>query len=302
MTHYSAGPYAVALAGGVGCARIPQGLGPAFSRTTASARLAGACVIAPWFAWSVAQYGWRATFLVELQRLHDAEGRRAIRWSTMALNLRDSLIPPQVRGFRGTLFAQTSTWGALRDQAFLIYQLNPLLALGLRRLDRRGEGGAAGRRGGRPPRPALLDMRPGRGRPPELRLVRGSGSLRHRPHLPPVARAPRPRLPRVPVGPPRPRVAGPSSRAGPWTSASGSRCSLQSRTSPSTGGSPLPAASSEVSRTYSGVSQANLSEKIIAQLAYFADIMPAPPALVLALLGAILCMALMRARPTPDER
>jgi len=49
------------------------------------------------------------------------------------------------------------------------------------------------------------------------------------------------------------------------------------------------------------VSQANLSEKIIAHFAYFADISPTPPALVLALLGAILCMALVRARRTPDE-
>jgi hypothetical protein len=47
------------------------------------------------------------------------------------------------------------------------------------------------------------------------------------------------------------------------------------------------------------VTQLNLDEKIIAQLPYFADILPTPPALVLALLAAIFCMALLRARRLP---
>jgi hypothetical protein len=55
----------------------------------------------------------------------------------------------------------------------------------------------------------------------------------------------------------------------------------------------------QVARTYSLVSQENLHEKIIAHLAYFADILATPPALVLALLGAIFCMALLRARRAP---
>ena len=55
----------------------------------------------------------------------------------------------------------------------------------------------------------------------------------------------------------------------------------------------------EVSRSYGVVAQENLSEKIIAHFDYFADIVPASPVLVLALLGAILCIALVRARRTP---
>jgi hypothetical protein len=60
----------------------------------------------------------------------------------------------------------------------------------------------------------------------------------------------------------------------------------------------------QVSGTYNPVSQENLSEKIIAHLAYFADILPTPRALVLMLLGAILGMAILRARGTqaPHER
>src|ERR1017187_7657951 len=62
VTHYSAGPYVCVLA----LAWIAAGWGrwdPGFLRMTAAAAAAGACVLAPWFAWSVAQYGWHATFL-----------------------------------------------------------------------------------------------------------------------------------------------------------------------------------------------------------------------------------------------
>jgi hypothetical protein len=57
----------------------------------------------------------------------------------------------------------------------------------------------------------------------------------------------------------------------------------------------------QVSQSYGVVAQGNLSEKIIAHFSYFADIVPTPPALLLALLGALLCMALARARRAPDE-
>jgi hypothetical protein len=51
----------------------------------------------------------------------------------------------------------------------------------------------------------------------------------------------------------------------------------------------------DVSQTYTGVSQLNLSEKIIAHQAYFSDILPTRPMFILALLGALLCLALLRA-------
>lgn len=55
----------------------------------------------------------------------------------------------------------------------------------------------------------------------------------------------------------------------------------------------------EVSKTYTMISHENLLEKIIAHLAYFADILATPRPLVLLLLGAILGMAIVRARRTP---
>ena len=102
---------------------------PPFPRMTLVAVAAGACVLAPWFVWSVVEYGSAGTFLTNssITTLDKWHGSHLLK---VALNLRDTLIPPQVRGFSGTLFVQTSPWGRLRDQGFLLYQLNLLFAVG----------------------------------------------------------------------------------------------------------------------------------------------------------------------------
>ena len=160
VTHYSAGPYVVVLACAWAASGFRRGWDPGFSRSTLLCAAAGACVVAPWFAWSLAEYGWRGTLLSNssVSMMQKAPGNPL---ATLALNLRDSLVPPQVRGFRGALFRQSSPWGALRDQLFLVYQLNPLLALGCVGWLAVAPGGRAGRGAARPPRPRLLGVRPG---------------------------------------------------------------------------------------------------------------------------------------------
>ena len=59
----------------------------------------------------------------------------------------------------------------------------------------------------------------------------------------------------------------------------------------------------EAASTYSKVTQANLAQKIIAHETYFSDILTTRPAFTLALMGAILCLALVRAfraQPGPE--
>jgi len=301
VTHYSAGPYVVVLAIAWAAAGFRRGWDGAYARATLLCAAAGACVIAPWFAWSVAEYGWRGTFLSNssVSMLQKTPGNPLV---TMALNLRDSLIPPQVRGFKGTLFRQSSAWGALRDQCFLVYQLNPILALGcvgwiavVREALR--EAGAAGRRDRALWAGALSGF-----------VLLSYASYGDRDHygtghicLQSVV------LLALAFLASRWGRLGPAWRCALAAGAAVDFClgialqfavedfALDRWLTPGRG-------LLEVSRTYSVVSQANLSEKIIAQLAYFADIVPTPPALVLALLGALLCMALLRARPAPDER
>ena len=301
VTHYSAGPYVAVLAGGWAVAGFRRGWDAGFTRSTLLCAAAGACVVAPWFAWSVAEYGWRGTLLSNssVSMLQKTPGNPLV---TMVLNLRDSVIPPQVRGFKGALFRQSSAWGALRDQCFLVYQLNPLLALGsvgwiavVREALRAAA--AAARRDRVLWTGALAGF-----------VLLSYASYGDRDHygighicLQSLV------------------LLGLAFLASRWeTLGRGWRVALMAGWAAdfclgialqfavedfaldrwfAPGRSLM-----EVSRSYSAVSQANLSEKIIAQLAYFADIVPTPPALVLALLGAILCLALVRARPTPDER
>jgi len=180
LTHYSAGPYVGVLAVAWLAMGWRRRRDPGFLRMTAAAAAAGACVLAPWFAWSVAQYGWHGTFLSNssVTSLGRWQGSHLVK---IALNVRDTLLPPQARGFRGALFRQSSRWGALRDQFFLLYQINLPLAMGsvgcvaiAREAFRAGLGGGGGARGGalrggggaRPPRPAFLDPHPRRLHPP----------------------------------------------------------------------------------------------------------------------------------------
>jgi 4-amino-4-deoxy-L-arabinose transferase-like glycosyltransferase len=300
VTHYSAGPYVVVLV----AAWIALGFrrkwdGP-FVRTTLASAAAGACVLAPWFAWSAAKYGLHDTFLSNstVSMVAKYPGNPA---EAMVLNMRDSLVPPQVRGYAGRMFVQSSPWGALRDQCFLVYQLNPLLALGC-------VGWAAVAWG-------LVREARTAGRRSRVfwTLVLGSSfflcfaTYGDRDHygighicLQPL----------VLLG-----LAFLASRWGSlgrgwrlalivgWAVDFSLGIALQFAVEDFaldrwlTPGRNL----MEVSRSYSLISQENLMEKFIAHLAYFADILPAPPSLMLLLLGALLTVAILRVRGAPSS-
>ena len=295
LTHYSAGPYVgvIALAWiGMGWRRRRD---HGFLRLTAAAAAAGACVLAPWFAWSVAQYGWHGTFLSNssVTTLARWQGSHLVK---IALNLRDTLVPPQLRGFHGTLFRQSSPWGMLRDQCFLLYQLNLPLALGSVGV------AAVVREAFRAARAA----QPGERRFWALFLagcvVLSIAVYGDREHYGIVHIC----LQSIVVF----GLAFLASRWGGlgrgWRLAlilggtvdfclgialqfAVEDFALDRWLRPARG-------AAEVAQSYTLVSQENLLEKIIAHLAYFADILTTPPALVLALLGALLSMALLRAR------
>jgi 4-amino-4-deoxy-L-arabinose transferase-like glycosyltransferase len=298
VTHYSAGPYVATLAilwivmGWQRSWRQP------FPSMTAAAALAGACVLAPWFIWSVAYYGWGGTFLSNssVTTLGKWQGSHLVK---IALNLRDTLIPPQVRGFNGTLFRQASPWGALRDQCFLLYQVNLPIALGCIGWV------AVVREGWRESRVAGARDRVFWALAIAGFVIGSIAVYGDREHygithicLQSV----------VLLG--LAFLASRWERIGPgWRFALVAGCvvdfclgialqfavedfAIDTWLKP---GIPL----TEAAKAYSGVTQVNLDEKIIAQMPYFSDTLATPPALVLALLGAIFCMALLRARRSP---
>jgi len=129
VTHYSAGPYVVVLAAAWIVLGFRRGWGDGFRGTTALAAAGGAIVLLSWFSWSLVTYGVHGTFFSNstVTMIQRAQMGPVM---TFLLNIRDTLIPAQVRGYSGLMFQQASPWGRLRDNFFMMYQLNPILALG----------------------------------------------------------------------------------------------------------------------------------------------------------------------------
>lgn len=129
LAHYSAGPYAVVIA----IAWIVRGWArrreAAWWRETAAAGAVGATVLATWFAWALAVYGPRGTFLTNTSVTETAPSAGA-QLLVSALNIRDTLVPHFLRGADYGFIAQASPWGWWRDWFFQLYQLNLFFAFG----------------------------------------------------------------------------------------------------------------------------------------------------------------------------
>lgn len=129
LTHYSAGPAVVVLA----VAWLLRGKtlrgSRAWWRDTLVAAAAGCAVLLTWFGWTLSVYGARGTFLTNTS-VTDQAGSRAEQLTTVGLNVRDSIVPYFLRAIDRSMIAQSSPWGALRDQWFVLYQVNLLFAFG----------------------------------------------------------------------------------------------------------------------------------------------------------------------------
>ncbi|MBI5771648.1 MAG: glycosyltransferase family 39 protein [Verrucomicrobia bacterium] len=129
LAHYSAGPYAVALAGAWLALCWARRREAPWWRATAFATLAGFAVLALWFGWALTRLGPHATFLSNTS-VTTSDARPLHQLVTIGLNLRDTLVPHFLRPLDQSLLTQRSLWGAWRDWLFQSYQLNLLLAFG----------------------------------------------------------------------------------------------------------------------------------------------------------------------------
>ncbi|MBC7367397.1 MAG: hypothetical protein H7343_11410 [Undibacterium sp.] len=129
LAHYSAGPAAVVLSSAwlfLGWSRRRDA---AWWRSTLTAALVGALILAPWFAWSLAHYGAAGTFLSN-SSVQSPDARSGNQLLKILLNLRDTLVPHFLRPLDDALITQRNSWGAARDFFFQLYQLNLPLAFG----------------------------------------------------------------------------------------------------------------------------------------------------------------------------
>ena len=129
LTHYSAGPYAVVLVGAWLIRGWPHRSDPRWWRETALAAAVGAAVLATWFAWSLKTYGVAGTFLTNTS-VTDKAPDLATQLVSIALNLRDTIVPHFLRSVDYGFIAQGSPWGWWRDWCFMLYQVNLTFACG----------------------------------------------------------------------------------------------------------------------------------------------------------------------------
>src|SRR5215471_3701532 len=129
LAHYSAGPYALLLAGAWIFVGVRRRRDRAWWSTTSA--MAAVCVglLATWFGWAFATYGVSGTLLTNTS-VTAADARSGNQLVKMGLNLLDTLIPHFLRPMDRSLITQSSPWGWLRDWFFQCYQLNLPLAFG----------------------------------------------------------------------------------------------------------------------------------------------------------------------------
>jgi 4-amino-4-deoxy-L-arabinose transferase-like glycosyltransferase len=128
LVHYSAGPYLVFVA--LHYLLFVFRRRRERWRELSIAAAAGGALLASWFAWSIAVYGVRGTFLsnTAVTAAAKVEGSNTAK---IAANLFDTLVPFPLRNDAPVIFLnQPSRMGWLRDGAFLIYQTNVIFAMG----------------------------------------------------------------------------------------------------------------------------------------------------------------------------
>ena len=127
VTHYSAGPYALFLAGHLLLVVLPSRK-PDW-RSLSAAVVASLVVLGSWFAYSVSAFG-KGT-VTSTTSYFEAAGFTAVQnLSKIAGNIFDTLVPSLLRGVEVQGFGPRLFWGPLRDAAFRLYQFNLVFGLG----------------------------------------------------------------------------------------------------------------------------------------------------------------------------
>ena len=130
LAHYSAGPFAVALIAAYFCLHRSRWRQGAFWRDSAVCALPAAALLATWFGWALAVFGWRGTFLTNTS-VAESTGHS---WGSFlyekGYNLFATLVPHFLRPVDYGFIAQASRLGRIRDYCFQLYQVNLPLMFG----------------------------------------------------------------------------------------------------------------------------------------------------------------------------
>ena len=123
LVHFAAGPYLVFITGHL--------LVTSFRKRWRAVLIAGTCatlLLGTWLAWSIENYGLRATFgsntsVTTSQQLGGSNARKIL------LNVRDTIVPHPLRELK--VYRDQRQAGYVRDYFFLMYQTNLIVAMGI---------------------------------------------------------------------------------------------------------------------------------------------------------------------------
>jgi len=130
LTHYSAGPYVVALAVAYLWWRRAELRQARFWRDTVLCALPAAILLVTWFAWSLHVFGPAGTFFSNTS-VTDTTARSVGSFTREnSINLVNTVVPHPLRKMNPALIDQQSRLGHFRDYFFQIYQVNLLFMFG----------------------------------------------------------------------------------------------------------------------------------------------------------------------------
>ncbi len=122
LTHYSTGPWILALAAAWLTTQRHEFRRPEIRREALIATVVAALLLLTWVGWSVRHYGMAATFTQNSTVALGPALSPAARGMSAGGNLLATLSPVPLIGLEHPLLAQTSVWGRLRDGWFILYQ------------------------------------------------------------------------------------------------------------------------------------------------------------------------------------
>lgn len=131
LTHYSTGPWAVALGSAWLATTYPYASRARYWREAACGLAAGLALVSIWVFWAARVYGWSALW-GETSTARDSTAHTlALFLQDFSANLWHTFVPAVESPVRDWIMQQSSFWGRLRDASFSLYQQTLTLGVGI---------------------------------------------------------------------------------------------------------------------------------------------------------------------------
>ncbi|MFA5264581.1 MAG: hypothetical protein WC378_12235, partial [Opitutaceae bacterium] len=130
LVHYSAGPWIMGAIAGVAAARFFELRKASFWREQMISAAFSLLVLSPWLLWALVNFGTKTSFSSNSSLRAFNRNCLGEQLAIVGNNFFDTIVPFFCRAYEGSVIAQASGAGALRDFFFSLYQVNLLFIFG----------------------------------------------------------------------------------------------------------------------------------------------------------------------------